>query len=397
MLDDRSLAHAMAPVFAPTERSRGLPNLCYVDPSYHRLEAERLLARDWLCVGVGADIPLRGDAMAIDAAGQPILLVRDRDGGIRAFHNVCRHRGSLLVEDRHSGPVLVCPYHSWSYALDGRLVRTPEVGGPGVHACPSVDKESLGLLPVRVDVWLDFLFVNLSGDAPPLDRVVAPMAERWGDYATEMLVHAASDTYELRANWKLAIENYLECYHLPWVHPGLNSYSPLDAHEYRVLADRFFGPVTNIYRASVAPEKTLPCFPGLPEARRLVGEYPIALPNLLLGIQRDHLFGIIIDPLAVDHTRERLHIYLVDDGVTRSEAEIARIAAAKTDLVAGWREVFTEDIGIVERMQRGRASGAFDGGKLTAFHDGCTQRFMQHVARMVAPSSEPRDRERVSA
>lgn len=386
MLDGHALVDAMQPVFRAPDSARGLPNQCYVDPAYHRAEAALALARDWLCVGVGADIPARGDAVSVDAAGQPVLLVRDRDGAVRAFHNVCRHRGTILVEGRHSGPAIVCPYHSWSYALDGRLVRTPEVGGPGTQTCPSIDKEALGLLPVRVAVWLDFVFVNLSGDAPPLEDMMAPMTEAWSDYATDRLVHAASDTYELRANWKLAVENYLECYHLPWVHPGLNSYSPLEEHEYRVFADRFFGPITKSYRAELSPEKALPAFPGLPERRRLLGEYPIAFPNLLLGIQRDHLFGIIVDPLAIDRTRERLHIYLVDDGAERTAAELARIAAAKAELVAGWREVFTEDIGIVERMQRGRASGAFDGGKLTAYHDGCTRRFMQLVAGALTPS-----------
>ncbi|HEY9568609.1 MAG TPA: RHO alpha subunit C-terminal catalytic domain-containing protein, partial [Thalassobaculum sp.] len=113
----------------------------------------------------------------------------------------------------------------------------------------------------------------------------------------------------------------------------------------------------------------------------------IAVPNLLLGIQRDHLFGIIVDPLAVDRTRERLHIYTVDDGTTRPPAERARIAAAVADLAAGWREVFVEDIGIVERMHRGRASSTFDGGKLTAFHDACNRRFMQHVARGLTPAA----------
>ncbi len=389
MLDDLALARAVTPVFEAPGRARGLANLCYVDPAYHRLEAERLLARDWLCVGTGADIPARGDTMAVDAAGQPVLLVRDHDSIVRAFHNVCRHRGSILVEGSRSGPAIVCPYHSWSYALDGRLVRTPEVGGHGLHDCASVDKDALGLLPVRVSLWLDFVFVNLSGDAPPLETVVAPMAARWSDYATDRLVHAAADTYELRANWKLAVENYLECYHLPWVHPALNGYSPLAEHEYRVFADRFFGPVTHSYRASAPPETALPEFPGLPAARRLEGEYPIAFPNLLLGIQRDHLFGIIVDPLAVDRTRERLHIYTVDDGTERPAAERARIAAAVAGLAAGWREVFTEDIGIVERLQRGRASSTFDGGRLTAFHDGCTQRFMQLVARAVAPTAAP--------
>lgn len=389
MLDDTALSTALRPVFADPEVARGLPNLCYTDPDYHRLEAKRLFARDWMCVGVGADIPKRGSARAVEAAGQPILLVRGKDGEIRAFHNVCRHRGAMLVEERHSGPVIVCPYHSWSYGLDGALIRTPVVGGPGVHTCPSVDRSALGLMPVRVGMWLDFIFVNLSGDAPPLDQVVAPLAGQWRDYATDRLVHGASWELELQANWKLAIENYLECYHLPSVHPTLNSYSPLDRHALEFFGDRFFGPVTQVYRAELAPELTLPTFPGLPEARWLKGEYPVAFPNLMLGMQRDQFFGIIIDPLAIDRTRERVHLYFVDDGATRSEGELARIEAAKTAMVADWKSVFEEDIDVVQRMQRGRASSQFDGGKLTAVHDRCTKAFMQLVAKSLVPRPEP--------
>ncbi|NQW08655.1 MAG: aromatic ring-hydroxylating dioxygenase subunit alpha [Alphaproteobacteria bacterium] len=389
MLDDTALSQALRPVFAEPHTARGLPNLCYTDADYHRLEANRLFARDWMCVGVGADIPRRGDAVAVDAAGQPILLVRGKDNAVRAFHNVCRHRGALLVEERHTGPVIVCPYHSWSYGLDGALVRTPEVGGLGVHTCPSVDKSTLGLLPVRAAMWLDFVFVNLSGTAPPLDEVVAPLADAWRDYATDRLVHGASWGLELQANWKLAIENYLECYHLPWVHPTLNSYSPLDLHELEFFGDRFFGPITKAYRADLPPELTLPTFPGLSEARWLKGEYPVAFPNLLLGIQRDQLFGIIVDPLATDRTRERVHLYFVDDGAARSEVEQARIETAKTAMIADWKSVFEEDVHIVERMQRGRANSQFDGGKLTALHDRCTRRFMQLVADGLAPHPEP--------
>ena len=132
---------AASSVTATLGAARGLPNACYTDPDYHRLEARKLFARTWTCVGVGADIPEPGDILPVMAAGSPIVLVRDKAHAVNAFHNVCSHRGVQLVAEPESRkPVLRCPYHSWTYGLDGSLIHTPMIDGPDRHDCPAVEK-----------------------------------------------------------------------------------------------------------------------------------------------------------------------------------------------------------------------------------------------------------------
>lgn len=372
-------------VRAPIGKARGLPNHTYTDQGFFEREARTLFANSWTCVAVGADIPKRGDAIPVEAAGKPVILSRDRGGNINAFHNVCSHRGIRLIEEPVRGqPTIVCPYHSWCYGLDGRLVKTPEVGGPGIDSDEALDKSKLGLKPVRLDMWNDFIFVNMSGTAEPLLDFLKPLTDRWKDFDFSTLSHVAKDEFELRGNWKLAIENYLESYHLPWIHPGLNSYSPLDKHYYFNADDKFPGAGTTVYRTDTPADLELPNFPGLPEDWRPRGEYPLVFPNLLLGVQRDHFYGIIIDPLAPDHTRERLHIYFVDDERSETGSGPAQREKRRAEYAADWREIFVEDIGIVERMQRGRHSDTFDGGYLTPAHDANTHSFMKMVADAVS-------------
>lgn len=377
-------AAALAAVSAPLGAARGLPNPCYTDAECHRLEARALFARNWTCVGAGADIPEPGDALPVEAAGAPILLVRGRDGAVRAFHNVCRHRGARLVlEPEKRRPALRCPYHSWTYGLDGELLRTPLVGGPGHDDCPAVDKSGLGLRPVRAAVWNDLVFVDLSGAAPPLAETTGPLDARWADYDFSDMRHVASWELEVRANWKLAVENFLESYHLPWVHPALTARSPLEEHRQVAVSDRVYGQTTDSFAPDKVAESPFAPFPGLSPARELTGEYPIVFPNVLLGLQRDHFYAIIVDPLAPDRTRERVRLYMVGERPDRPGYDEALAA-----LVANWKEVFAEDVWAVERLQMGRASDAFDGGVLTPRHDALTQRFMRTVAECLAEGAE---------
>lgn len=368
------------------DRAGGLTNEWYVDADHFRREMAGVFGSGWACAGVGAEIPEAGDVFPTTVAGQPVLLVRDKQGEIRAFHNVCRHRGILLMEaPARRQAAIRCPYHSWTYGLDGRLVRTPEVGGPGVGEADDIDRTALGLLPIRVETWLDFIFVNLSGEASALNDLIDPLVKRWAAYDLSLLKHGGTRSYDLAANWKLAIENYLESYHLPWIHPGLNSYSPLELHGYETISPRIFGPYSEAYKADTVDDRTLPHFPGLPEVVAPRGEYPLVFPNLLVGIQRDHLFGIIIEPRGHARTIERLHVYPVDDGTP----ETPERTQALDEIMTGWDAIFLEDIGIVERMQTGRSADAFDGGVLTQFHDRCTARFMDLVADST-PVTPPR-------
>ena len=370
---------AVANVSAPLGEARGLPNTCYTDAAYHRLEAAKLFGRTWTCVGVGAEIPEAGDIKPVSVAGAPVVLVRDKAGTVNAFHNVCSHRGvQLVAEPEKRKPVLRCPYHSWTYALDGTLTHTPMIGGPDIHECAGVDKRKLGLRPVRVSLWNDLVFVDLSGTAVPLEDMMAPLDQRWAAYDFSNMRHAAQWELELKANWKLAIENFLESYHLPWVHPSLNDRSPIDQHKHVFISDDHFGQITDQFAAETIDGSLFTPFPGLTRAEALSGEYPIIFPNVMLGIQRDHFYCIITDPIAENLTRERVHLYMVGD-----KPDDAAYDAAMATLVETWKEVFAEDIWVVERMQTGRASDAFGGGVLTPYHDDLTQRFMQRVAESI--------------
>lgn len=363
-------------VFQPIEKARGLPNLVYTDPAFFRDEQDRVFADGWTCAGVSADLPNPGDVKPVHVGGRPIVLVRARDGGVRAYHNVCPHRGALLVAEAASGsPVIRCPYHSWAYDLDGALVKTPEVGGPGVHQCDAITKDNVSLAPVRVREWLGFVFVDVIGRAPDFDEEVAPLMRRWADYDFSTLGHGGYAYLDVKANWKLAVENYAESYHLPWVHPDLNTYSPLAQHYSINIEDRFAGPATRQYVIDGPEHLRLPKFPNLPKELETVGEYPWMFPNLLLGVQPDHLFAIVLEPLSESSTREHIHVFFIGDAAQDEDHE-----AARADTLKRWIGVFEEDVWAVERMQAGRASPGFDGGRMTEYHDQATILFMRRFA-----------------
>lgn len=358
----------------PLGEARGLPNRVYTDPDYHRREMAQVLHGGWACLASAGEVPAPGDVKPIDFGGAPLILLRDRAGEVRVFHNVCRHRGARLVQEAAcKRPGLVCPYHAWSYALDGRLMKTPDVGGPGRHEVEGLDKATTGLLPVRSALWADLVFVDLTGSAPPLADCLAPLTARWARYDFGGLTRVGGMELTVRANWKLATENFLESYHLPVVHPALNAYSRLDDHYYFEA-----WPAVGAGSTAYAPQATgvpLPRFPGLGEGEAAVGEYPVVFPNLWLGVQGDHFFAIVVYPEGPTASREVLHLY-----AAAPVAGDPALAATVDETLARWRVVFEEDIGPVEAMQAGRASPAFDGGVLTRYHDPASHRFMQAIA-----------------
>ncbi len=215
----------------PTGDAVCLPNAAYTDSAVFEAERKRLFAEGWVWVAAGAQLPHRGDVLPLTSAGLPILLVRDKDNQINAFHNVCRHRGvQLVAEPQKRRPMLVCRYHSWTYGLDGSLIRTPCFSGPDDHDSPGIDRARMGLERIRCETWNDLVFIDLSGKAPPLARHLAPLSARWAHYDMTRLRHGGSCRFDLAANWKLAIENFLESYHLPWAHPTLNKASKMEVH-----------------------------------------------------------------------------------------------------------------------------------------------------------------------
>ena len=382
----------IARVLTDTAQARGLPNATYTDARYLAIERERVFAPTWTALGFAADVPARGDVRPIELLGLPLILLRDREDNIRVFHNVCSHRGRRLVDQPTRVEAgLRCPYHSWHYGLDGALKGTPHIGGMNCHSCEGFDKRQHGLAEVRSAVWCDIVFVNLSGAAPSFADYIEPVMRRWdafwGRSGPEEIHPAGPDgqlTLEVAANWKLAVENYCESYHLPWVHPALNHYSRLEDH-YIALDDdgeSFSGQGTRVYNLSEVAGISMPKLSRWPAEREREAEYLSLYPNALLGLQADHFFVVLLEPLAPDHTREHLRISYVGEAAIDDSH-----AAARESQLQAWRTVFEEDVSMVEGMQRGRASPAYHGGVFSPVQDIPTHHFHRWVARRLMPDA----------
>ena len=368
----------LSSVRRPLAQANGLPNAHYIDPAVFDEEKHAVLFANWSGLAVAADVPEPGDAKPITFLGMPLLLIRDRAGTVRVFQNTCRHRGMILVEEpRKIEGAIRCPYHSWCYSTDGRLVSTPHVGGPGHNTHDGIDRALLGLIEIRSHIWRDVVWVNGSGQAAPFEEAMADVIARWSEFE-QPLYHGGADSrfqLEIQSNWKLAVENYCESYHLPWVHPGLNSYSRLEDHYHIEQAGAFSGQGTLVYRQLKDDTgNSFADFASLSEKWNEAAEYISVYPNVLLGVHRDHAFAIILVPEGPERTVENIHLYYA------SEDSDPALRARNTEQ---WKLVFEEDIFVVEGMQRGRHGPEFDGGRFAPAMDGPTHMFHDWIAGQV--------------
>lgn len=365
------MSDSLHAVCQPVAAARGLPNSHYTDPTMHAAELDYLIAQQWAGVAVASEVSEPGDARPLTFCGQPLLLIRDRAGEVRVFLNVCRHRGMILVDaPRRIEGAIRCPYHSWCYGTDGRLVTTPHVGGPGQNTHSGIDRSALGLIEVPSHVWRDVVFINLDGSAPPFVEAHADLIARWAAF-DRPLYHGGADsrfTLTVEANWKLAVENYCESYHLPWVHPALNIISRLEDHYNIEAPGAYSGQGTVVYQQfhTDSGAAAFPDFDSLGPEWNTAAEYVALYPNVLLGVHRDHAFAILLEPDGHGRTREHVHLFYASANTD---------PALRTRNAAQWKSVFEEDIFVVEGMQRGRAARGFDGGKFSPVMDGPTHCF----------------------
>lgn len=359
-----------------TGKAVGLPRETFTSAEFFAYEQEYVFARNWVFVCAVDELAQPGTAIPVSVAGRPVVVVSDKRGTIRAFHNVCSHRGTVIVtEPTKRLGVLRCPYHSWGYALDGALRTTPHFGGHGVHDHPDFDKSKNGLRPVRCEAWHRLVFVNLSNEGPSLAEFVAPLAKRWSiDYSA--LRMGGVTPFELKANWKLAIENFSESYHLPSIHPGLNSYSKMEDH-YNVFVEGCgSGQASLKYAPPAVGGKRLPEFKDIPPHLEGRAEYLTLFPNLMIGTHPEYFFAITAEPVAPDRTRERFYLFFVGEEALREE-----YAAVRKDALDRWTQINLEDMGVVERMQFGRHSPAMIGGRFSPDLDACLHDFQKHLVR----------------
>ena len=368
------------------EKAHGLPNECYTSKDYTLIERKKLFEDKWIVEGVASSIPEIGDVKPIDILGMPILILRNKQNEVKVFHNVCSHRGVKLVSKSGKINSLIrCPYHSWSYSLDGELIATPHIGGMNKHSVEGFDKSKSNLKEIRSYIWLDLIMININQNEMSFEEYIKPLSDRWEKFwpiKDRELIHHSNDFgyFKLNAkcNWKFAIENYCESYHLPWVHPGLNSYSKIEDHYHiQGLPNRFAGQGTVVYNPQFKGKEKLPSFPNWPKDKENIAEYVALFPNVMLGIHKDHYYAYWIEPISHEFTLEHMELYYVGE----QAAQANKFKSLRKQNHKQWEDIQKEDVDIIQGMQTGRNSPSYNGGNFSPVMDNPTHHFHKWVAQ----------------
>jgi Rieske 2Fe-2S family protein len=351
-----------------------LPTAWYRREDVFALEREHIFLSEWFCVARDEQLPKPGDSSVVAVAGQSILLVRNREGRVRGFYNVCRHRGARLCAPLDSaaggavplrggvmpGGSIVCPYHGWTYSLDGQLIKAPHLDTTGAF-----DPSTVRLYAVGCESWGGFLFVNLgAGDVRPLSVSLGGVPERLTRYPLAELRIASTLSYEVAANWKIICETYNECYHCGPVHPELcrlvpafreNGGANLDWQRgvpHRSGADTFSLTGTSERRS----------FPGLNEDEQQRHKGELVYPNLLLSLAREHVAALVLEPLGPMHTRISCHFLF-------EPYEMAQQRFDPSGVVEFWDLVNRQDWAICEAVQAGMSARVHVAGVFSPMED----------------------------
>jgi choline monooxygenase len=339
------------------ECAHTLASRFYTDPAILDVEKARIFRRTWQLVGtldhacgevggVKRTIADPESFFTADVVGEPIVVTRDQQRVLRAFSNVCRHRAGPIAAGSGCKSVLRCGYHGWTYTLDGRLIGTPDVEGVEFF-----DRGTMGMVPLRLETWEQFIFVNFDRDAAPLSDYLGDIPEQARGFRFEGLQFAERRDYVLNCNWKVYVDNYLEGYHIPIAHPGLMR--EIDYSQYRTDTFRYhsqqFAPIRAM-KAEDAGERAYAPGSGTQEAL-----YFWIFPNLMLNIYPDNVSTNLIVPLSQDKTLT-IFEWFFHDAASKVHERMKK-AIAFSD------EVQQEDIGLCESVQRGLQSALYDRGR----------------------------------
>ena len=343
---------------------QSLPGAYYTDSGAFDADKRRIFERSWVCVGRADAVERPGQFLRVEVGDESVLVVRDRGGEIRAFRNLCRHRGARLCieESGDFGKAIRCMYHAWTYGLDGRLIAAPNM-----REMPDLVKKDYGLHRVRAEQWLGYVWVNLDAAAQPLAAQVEPQVlarlgnlEMFDRYGIGRLGLATTITYEVDSNWKSIVENYMECYHCATIHPELTAALPQFTSGY--------GSVSGGARASLAGEgfslsgkAACPRLPGLlPEDDRLFSGL-VLRPNVLVNLASDHVAFFRLEPQAAGHTRVVVD-WLFDRGAMAADDFDPSDAVAILDITN------RQDFDACQRCHLGMQSSAYQGVLVPAEH-----------------------------
>jgi len=337
-----------------TTDAKTLPQRYFISPEIFAEEEAAIFSAQWVLVGHQSQIAKAGDYFVQEVAGESLIVARDREGTIRGFYNVCRHRGTRLCEDQsgHSAAIQ-CPYHAWTYALDGRLI-----GAPHMDNVEGFEKAEHSLHAVNLALWDGFIFVSLAHTPMPLEEVFAPLAGKFAHWNLAKLRSAKRLEYDVRANWKLIFENYSECYHCPGVHPMLSKVSPYDSAENDLCEGPFLGGFMSIAKGNSLTMSGNAC--ALPvgdikgEDHRRVFYYSI-FPNMLLSLHPDYVMVHQLWPQSPERT------LILCDWFFHPEA-FERADFNPDDAVEFWDVTNKQDWHVCELSQQGISSRAYQPG-----------------------------------
>jgi len=363
-----------APAFRKTTETfrsgaKTLPQRNFVSPEIFAQERKKIFSRQWGLVGHQSQIEQAGDYFTAEVAGERLIIIRDKRGEIHGFYNVCRHRGSRLIENTNGqlSAAIQCPYHAWTYGLDGRLL-----GAPHMDDVPEFDKADYSLHPVSAAAWEGFIFVNLAdaaenastqrGGYMPLKEWFAPLAAKFSRWNLPALRSAKRIEYDVRANWKLIFHNYSECYHCLGVHPELSKISPSDSAENDLTNGPFLGGFMRIASDKSLTMSGNACALPVGNFRekdfRFVFYYSI-FPNMLLSLHPDYVMVHQLQPQSQERT-------LISCDWFFHPAAFERQDFKPQDAIEFWDMINGQDWHVCELSQQGISSRAYEPGPYSA-------------------------------
>jgi glycine betaine catabolism A len=360
----------------PSQTFMTLPGRYYTDPAAFRGEMERLYWNDWVCAGRAETIPEPGDFFLRDLAGESIIITRDRDNSIRAFYNVCRHRGTRMctAESGSFAGRIQCPYHGWTYSLDGRLLGAPHMDEDDFR------REDYPLHSVHTGEWDGHIFVHLGNDPKPLSEHLGELPGKFGNWRMQELRMRKTAVYVVNANWKLIVSNYNECLHCPMLHPALNRLTDYLGADNETPGPAYIGGSMGFRDGaetmSLDGKRRRDYLPQLTgEQREMVAYYAI-YPNLLLSLHPDYVMAHTLWPQRVDRTQVICEWYF-------HPTEMAKPDFVADDAIEFWDKTNREDWAISELSQAGIQSRAYSPGPYSR-RESLLHAFDEYVLRRVA-------------
>jgi choline monooxygenase len=342
-----------------------IPAPYYVDPSVHQMEKARIFSRTWQVVGHAHQLAQPGEYFTTELFGEPLLLVRGSQGELRGFYNVCRHRAGPPAEGCGFRKLFRCGYHGWTYGLDGALISAPEF-----ESQPGFDAKQFSLQTIRAEEWSNLIFVNFDPSAPPLLPSLGELPRQAAAFGFERMKLFERRVYNMNCNWKTYVDNYLEGYHLPSVHPGLNRELDYTAYTVEPYANhvRQFSPIRGAQPGDATPRR-------YQEAREdLTTDYYWIFPNWMLNCYPDNVSLNIVLPVDAERSLAIFEWYLPEENLN---SDAARASVKFSD------EIQIEDIGICETVQKNLRSRSYQRGRYSVKQEKGVHAFHRMYAQVM--------------